>query len=96
MLTLSSNTLFFLPATSTTPKLRIAFDDIRGVKKIGMNAMPGLSIKWQKGADSGSYNETREEGALTGVLEEKFWWVGGRDEVFARLVAWGGRKWMHV
>ena len=96
MLTLSSNSLYFLPATSTRPKLRIAFDDIKGVKKIGMNAMPGLSIKWQKGADSGSYNETREESALVGTLEEKFWWVGGRDEVFARLVGWGGRKWMHV
>ena len=96
MISLSNNALLFVPATSTKPKLRLALDDIQGVKKIGMTAMPGLSIKWKKGMDSASFNETREDSAMSGTLEEKFWWVGGRDEVFARLVAWGGRKWMHV
>lgn len=98
MISLSSDALAFVPATSTKPKLRIALDDVRGVKKIGMSAMPGLSVTWRKGPDSTSYNETRAELALssTVTVEEKFWWVGGRDEVFARLVAWGGRKWMHV
>lgn len=28
--------------------------------------------------------------------EEKFRWVGGRDEVFARLVGWGGRRWVKM
>jgi hypothetical protein len=88
--------LYFTPATSAKPKLRIVFNDIRGVKKIGIAAIPGLSIKWAKGSGSASYSETSEEDASGRGNEEKFWWVGGRDEVFARLVGWGGRKWMHV
>lgn len=73
-------------------------DDMRGVKKIGMNAIPGLSIKWQRSLASGSYNETDagEASAESEIVEEKFRWVGGRDEVFARLVGSGGRKWLKV
>jgi GRAM domain-containing protein 4 len=28
--------------------------------------------------------------------EEKFGWVSGRDEVFAKLVGWGGRRWVKM
>jgi len=28
--------------------------------------------------------------------EEIFGWVSGRDEVFAKLVGWGGRRWDKV
>lgn len=28
--------------------------------------------------------------------EEKFGWISGRDEVFAKLVGWGGRRWVKM
>jgi hypothetical protein len=80
LLTLTSTTLAFTPVLSLTPKVDIRLDHIRGVKKAGK--MGGLTLKW---------GETPDEEHV-----EKFRWVGGRDEVFAKLVGWGGRRWVHV
>ncbi|EJD04135.1 uncharacterized protein FOMMEDRAFT_167388 [Fomitiporia mediterranea MF3/22] len=96
-LSISRAALFFTPVKSARPQIRIALDDVRGVKKIGLRSMPGLSIRWQRSPDSGSYNRMTPDAMRDfEVMEEKFWWVGGRDEVFARLVGLGGRKWLNV
>ncbi|KAI5122603.1 hypothetical protein M0805_004817 [Coniferiporia weirii] len=97
MLTLTRTKLLFTPITSARPKICIALDDVRGVKKIGINAVPGLSVKWHGSPTSDSYGEMGAGSAEeSGTVEERFLWVGGRDEVFARLVGWGGRKWLKV
>ncbi|KAH8120143.1 hypothetical protein DFH11DRAFT_1558537 [Phellopilus nigrolimitatus] len=93
-LTLTRTRLFFTSITSTRSNTSILLDDVRGVKKFGISAVPGLSIKWHRSPDSGSYSEGSAEGSE--LVEEKFRWVGGRDEVFARLVGWGGRRWLKV
>lgn len=65
--------------TSSNPKLSIPFTDLRGVKKTGL--LKGITIKW---LDS----HTGE------VQQEVFLWVGGRDEIFARLIATDVKRWM--
>ena len=96
-LSICRTALFFTPVTASRPKIRIALDDVRGVKKIGPNAIPGLSVKWQRSSGSTSFNETEAEVfGGTAIVEEKFRWIGVRDEGFARLVGWGGRKWLKV
>jgi hypothetical protein len=66
---------------SVNAKIVIPFVDLRGVKKTGM--FKGVSLRW---------GETRQGGK--DEKEEKFMWVGGRDELFARLIGAGGRRWM--
>lgn len=48
--------------------------------------MKGLNVQWVRHLDDGTDEER----------VEKFLWVGDRDELFARLVAWGGHRWMNV
>lgn len=63
---------------SLNAKINIPLNNLRGVKKSGM--LKGLSLRW---ADAGGVEK-----------EEKFMWVGGRDELFARLIGVDGRRWM--
>ncbi|PCH33659.1 hypothetical protein WOLCODRAFT_160244 [Wolfiporia cocos MD-104 SS10] len=84
LITLTSDTLFFTTLLSTTAKLSIPLKDMLGVKKTG--PMRGINVRWLYAGPDG---ETEER-------EEKFLWVGARNELFARLVAWGGRRWANV
>ncbi|THH03827.1 hypothetical protein EW145_g5973 [Phellinidium pouzarii] len=71
MLTLARTKLLFTPITSTHPKICITLNDVRGVKKIGFGAVPGLSVKWQRSSESHSEIGTdNTEGCE--VIEEKF------------------------
>ncbi|KAJ4486111.1 hypothetical protein J3R30DRAFT_3444125 [Lentinula aciculospora] len=81
LLTLSQHMLFFNPIASTKTKLAIPLTDIRGAKKTGL--LKGLSVKW---IDS-SNDENKHR-------EEVFPWVGGRDEIFARLIGTDVKRWM--
>jgi hypothetical protein len=69
---------------SSTAKITIAFSDLRGVKKTGL--LKGLSLRWA---------ETQEQDKVE-EKEEKFIWVGDRDELFARLIGPDGRRWLKV
>jgi hypothetical protein len=69
---------------STNPKFVIQLNDIRGVKKAGL--LKGLYIRSVETPDGG---ERRER-------EDKYLWVGARDELFARLVGSEGRRWLKV
>ncbi|TDL28663.1 hypothetical protein BD410DRAFT_781185 [Rickenella mellea] len=80
---ITNTELLFTPIHSSRPKIRINIEDIRGVKKTG--AMKGLLVRWESTVDGDRK-----------MSEERFLWVGGRDEVFARLVGWGGRRWHKV
>ena len=80
LITLTSSTLFFTPLTATRAKLIMPRDRLRGVRKFGL--MKGISITWAS-------EELME-------MEEKFHWVGNRDELFARLVGSDGRRWITV
>jgi hypothetical protein len=64
--------------------MAIAVSDIRGVKKTGL--LKGLSLRWA---------ESREDGDVI-EKEEKFLWVGERDELFARLIGPDGKRWLKV
>lgn len=75
--------MLFTPITSSKAKVQIELADIRGVKKTG--TMKGLVVRWQSRTDVDAKENV-----------ERFMWVGGRDEVFARLVGWGGRRWLKV
>jgi len=69
---------------SSTAKITIAFSDLRGVKKTGL--LKGLSLRW---AEMQKDDEVYEK-------EEKFLWVGDRDELFARLIGPDGQRWLKV
>lgn len=85
LITLTNTTLFFTPLMSSTAKVVIALSDICAVKKVG--PMKGLHVRWM---DSVNERHARAE------REEIFRWVGGRDELFARLVGWQGRRWVRI
>jgi hypothetical protein len=68
---------------SQTAKLIIPLAAVKGVKKAGL--LKGLNIRWQESVDG-----VKEQ------KEDKFAWVGSRDELFARLVGSDGRRWMTV
>lgn len=69
---------------STNARINIALSDLRGVKKMGL--LKGLSLRWRQ-----SQHDTNESGT---EKEEKFMWVGDRDELFARLIGQDGRRWL--
>jgi len=73
---------FFTPLISQNAKLIIPLSAVKGVKKTGL--LKGLYIRWSDPTDD---SEQREE---------KFVWIRGRDELFARLVGTEGRKWIKV
>jgi GRAM domain-containing protein 4 len=68
---------------SSAAKVTIAFSDLRGVKKTGL--LQGLSLRWAETQDN---RETEKE--------ERFIWVGDRDELFARLIGPNGQRWLKV
>ncbi|KAJ3988572.1 hypothetical protein F5890DRAFT_383607 [Lentinula detonsa] len=83
LLTLTRNVLFFNPIASTKTKVAIPLTDIRGVKKTGL--LRGLTVKW--------IDLTNDEDKHK---EEVFPWVGGRDEIFARLIGTDVKRWMKL
>ncbi|KAL6309947.1 hypothetical protein BKA93DRAFT_722328 [Sparassis latifolia] len=84
LITLTPTTLIFTSLLSNTARLSISTADILGVKKSG--AMRGLNVRWMEVHDDGQGEER----------EAKFLWVGGRNELFARLIGLGGRRWAKV
>ncbi|KAJ3863072.1 hypothetical protein EV359DRAFT_43878 [Lentinula novae-zelandiae] len=81
LLTFTQDMLFFNPIASTRTKVAIPLADIRAVKKTGL--LKGLTVKW--------IDATNDE-----HKEEVFPWVGGRDEIFARLIGTDVKRWMKV
>ncbi|KAJ3857779.1 hypothetical protein EV368DRAFT_29378 [Lentinula lateritia] len=81
LLTFTQDMLFFNPIASTRTKVAIPLADIRAVKKTGL--LKGLTVKW--------IDATNDE-----HREEVFPWVGGRDEIFARLIGTDAKRWMKV
>ncbi|KAG5639236.1 hypothetical protein H0H81_005310 [Sphagnurus paluster] len=79
LITLTATILLFTPLMSNIPKFVISLMRLRGVKKMGL--LKGLQMKFS--SDDGLQE-----------IEEKFRWVGGRDELFARLVGTGKRQWL--
>ncbi|PVG04805.1 hypothetical protein CPB86DRAFT_778098 [Serendipita vermifera] len=78
------------PITSNSP--RQSMDD-RG------SILAGLTGKNAAATDAVSINATAIPSALNGEpleREEKFGWVSGRDVLFAKLVGWGGRRWVKL
>lgn len=76
--------LYFTPITSSSPDVTIKLEDVLGVKK--SNVTKGLKVRWAETTPSG----------IMETNEERFLWVGGRDELFARLVGWNSKRWMKV
>ncbi|KAJ6519806.1 hypothetical protein C8R45DRAFT_952783 [Mycena sanguinolenta] len=72
LITLTPTTLYFTPLMASTAKLEIPLANLRGVKKKS-GLFTALTMIWE--------DEQGKE------KEEKFRWVGGLDELFARLVA---------
>ncbi|KIM85186.1 hypothetical protein PILCRDRAFT_5540 [Piloderma croceum F 1598] len=83
LITLTPVTFFFTPLMSSTAKVTIAFSDLRGVKKTGL--LQGLSLRWAETQDDKGTEK-----------EERFIWVGDRDELFARLIGPNGHRWLKV
>ncbi|KAH9950357.1 hypothetical protein B0H21DRAFT_785156 [Amylocystis lapponica] len=84
LITLTTTTFFFTSLLSSNAKLSIPLEDMLGVKKTG--TMRGLNISWM---------ETREDGHME-EREEKFLWVGARNDLFVRLIGLGGNRWAKV
>ncbi|KAF8846368.1 hypothetical protein BDN67DRAFT_39548 [Paxillus ammoniavirescens] len=83
LITLTPTTLYFTTLTATRAKLVIPCDRLRGVKKSGL--VKGISMTWVP-TDSVDGRER----------EERFHWVGNRDELFARLLGPDGGRWMRI
>ena len=83
LITVTAATFLFTPLTSPNAKFTIPLSNLRGVKKAGF--IKGLSLRW---------TESNGDGKLE--KEEKFMWVGGRDELFARLLGTDGRRWLRA
>ncbi|KAF8898755.1 hypothetical protein BD779DRAFT_1795370 [Infundibulicybe gibba] len=83
LVTITPTALLFTSIMSSDAKITIPLGEIRGVRKVGL--LKGLSIRWRS-----------PEGL---EVEEKFRWIGGRDELFARLVGHqsdGRPRWLKV
>ncbi|KAF8622483.1 hypothetical protein AX15_006999 [Amanita polypyramis BW_CC] len=79
LVTITPNLLYFTPAMSTTPTFSIPLQALRSVKKRDMMMkLKGLRIKWMDGTEN----------------EVHLVWVGGRDELFVRLVGHEGGRWI--
>jgi len=83
LITLTPRALLFTPLMSQTAKLVVPLSAVKGIKKAGL--LKGLHIRWSCTSD-----EAKEE------KEDKFMWIGSRDELFARLVGSDGKRWMKV
>ncbi|KAG1825922.1 uncharacterized protein BJ212DRAFT_1443943 [Suillus subaureus] len=80
LITLTATTVYFTTLASQQAKLIIPRENLCGVKKTGL--MKGLLISWVDDED--------------GQIEEKFHWVGNRDELFARLLGPDSARWMRI
>lgn len=81
---MTSDSLCFVPATSSKASLEIPLHALRVVKKSDTMAVKGLILRWMDVEPN------------NGEKEERIIWVGGRDELFARLVGRDGGKWLKV
>ncbi|EIN13757.1 hypothetical protein PUNSTDRAFT_140224 [Punctularia strigosozonata HHB-11173 SS5] len=80
LITLTGGMFFFTPVVQSHGKLSIPLAQIRGIKKTG--ALQGLSIRW--------VDEENQEKL------DRFLWVRGRDEAFARLIGGSAKGWIRV
>ncbi|KAF7436803.1 hypothetical protein PC9H_003636 [Pleurotus ostreatus] len=78
LITLTLSNVCFTPLLSAYPTKTIPIDNIRSVKKSGM--LKGLAVSWI---------DTQQDDT---PQEEKFRWVGGRDELFARLLGLASKE----
>ncbi|KAK2461925.1 hypothetical protein APHAL10511_006388 [Amanita phalloides] len=83
LLTITSNSLYFTPAISKKASLEIPLHTLRIAKKSDTLTVKGLILKWMD-------IKTNME------KEEYIVWVGGRDELFARLVGREGGRWLKI
>ncbi|KAF9526494.1 hypothetical protein CPB83DRAFT_896154 [Crepidotus variabilis] len=83
LITLTSRALFFTPLLSQNAKAMIPLTAVKGVKKTGL--FKGINIRWNDPVEP-----SKEQ------REDKFHWVGNRDELFARLIAAEGIRWQKV
>ncbi|KAF8350074.1 hypothetical protein F5887DRAFT_943646 [Amanita rubescens] len=84
ILTITPDALYFVPASSSKASLEIPLHALRAVKKSDTMAVKGLILRWMDVEPS------------NGEKEERLGWVGGRDELFARLVGRNGGRWLKV
>ncbi|KDQ63557.1 hypothetical protein JAAARDRAFT_202983 [Jaapia argillacea MUCL 33604] len=84
VITLTPTSLFFTPLGYANPSTTLSLKDISGVKKSG--PFKGLKIRLVDTSKDPN-GEARED---------KYLWVGERDELFARLIGWEGRQWIRV
>lgn len=84
LISLTSTTMCFTSLTARHAKFVIPFSQVRGVKKTGLTK--GLAITWV----------ATDQDAQGVVKEEKFHWVGDRDELFTRLLACDGGRWIRL
>ena len=112
MISLTPTNLLFYPMMSSNAKVAIPLSSIRGVKKAGRMGglrikyvvpVEGSNFSPRQSMDNASIltnGEANTNGAAVNgeplEKEEKFGWVSGRDEVFAKLVGWGGRRWVKM
>ncbi|KIM33019.1 hypothetical protein M408DRAFT_326689, partial [Serendipita vermifera MAFF 305830] len=112
MISLTPTTLLFYPMMSSNAKVVIPLSSIRGVKKAGRMGglrikyvvpVDGLTSSPRQSIDNASLL-TNGDASTNGIAangaplekEEKFGWISQRDEVFAKLVGWGGRRWVKM
>ncbi|KAH7338923.1 hypothetical protein B0J17DRAFT_659126 [Rhizoctonia solani] len=79
-LSLNSEGISFTPLLTSTPRLQVPLERIRGVKKTGRTN--GLRVRHLT------------EGGIE--REDVFRFVPNRDEIFGKLVGWGGKRWKKV
>lgn len=84
LITLTPTMVFFTPLLSASATLSIPLADVSRVKKGSL--MKSIEIH---------YTETRAGGSAEGK-DVKFLFVGYRDDLFARLISWGGKRWTNV
>jgi len=84
MIIINTTTFSFTPAIvgTVSPKIIVPLQDLRGVKKTGALSVKGIAIR--------RLNERGEE------LQDRFLWVRGRDEAFARLVGAADKRWLRL
>ena len=85
LITLTDTAVYFTPLTSSKAVLAVQLADVTGVKKTTLTK--GVEIR---------YAEVRPDGTNE-EKEASFMFVGGRSELFARLVSRGGAgKWAQM
>ena len=85
LITLTEQALFFTPLMSSKVAVAIQLGDVTGIKKTSVTK--GIEVRHVEVRPDGTNEEK----------ETTFMFVGGRSELFARLVSWGGGgKWARV